>query len=320
MLRTSSSRVLVTGGAGFIGSALIWELNRRGIENIVVADRLGHDEKWRNLVPLRFVDYIDGKDLLSAIQVNPEALGSFDAVFHLGACSATTELDSDYLMRNNFEFTKQLAHWALSRSSRFIYASSAATYGDGQLGMDDGMTELHRLRPLNMYGYSKHLFDLYAARTGLLRRVIGLKYFNVFGPNEDHKADMRSVVHKSFHQVLTEGRIRLFKSHRPDYRDGEQKRDFLYVKDAVNMTLHLASAPLAAGLYNLGSGEARSWVDPANASSPQSSALRPSTSWRCRSSYGKSISITLALIFRRFAPQVIQPRSRHWQMRLATTW
>ncbi|MBL9114732.1 MAG: ADP-glyceromanno-heptose 6-epimerase [Verrucomicrobiaceae bacterium] len=265
MPKSSSFRALVTGGAGFIGSALVWELNRRGIDNIVIADRLGTDEKWRNLVPLKYADYIDGIDLISSVQSRPESLGQFDAVFHLGACSATTERDSDYLMRNNFEFTKQLALWAVARNSRFVYASSAATYGDGTHGMDDTMSDLDCLRPLNMYGYSKHLFDQYATRSGLMRRIVGLKYFNVYGPNEDHKADMRSVVHKSFAQVLKEGRIQLFKSHRPDYKDGEQKRDFLYVKDAVNMTLHLGTSPLAAGLYNLGSGEARSWVDLAKA-------------------------------------------------------
>jgi ADP-L-glycero-D-manno-heptose 6-epimerase len=260
MLKTPDSRILVTGGAGFIGSALVWELNRRGCENIVISDRMGTDEKWRNLVPLKYSDYIDAGDLLQQIQRNTDALGRFDVILHLGACSATTERDSDYLMRNNFDYTKTLAHWAVSKSSRFVYASSAATYGDGTLGMDDRMTDLIRLRPLNMYGYSKHLFDLYAARTGLDRRIVGMKYFNVFGPNEDHKADMRSVVHKSFAQILQQGRVQLFRSHRPDYQDGQQMRDFLYVKDAVKMTLHLAQAPLAAGLYNLGSGTAHSWV------------------------------------------------------------
>ncbi len=260
-----SSRILVTGGAGFIGSALVWELNRRGYENILISDVLGTDEKWRNLVPLKFSDYIDAADLLESIRANTGSLGDVTSVFHLGACSATTEKNSDYLMRNNFDYTRQLANWALSRSARFVYASSAATYGDGAHGMDDHMSELHKLRPLNMYGYSKHLFDLHAARHGFLPRIVGLKYFNVFGPNEDHKADMRSVVHKAFHQVLKEGRIQLFKSHRPDYKDGQQMRDFLYVKDAVNMTIHLAQNPLAGGLYNLGSGLAHSWVQLAEA-------------------------------------------------------
>jgi ADP-L-glycero-D-manno-heptose 6-epimerase len=163
-------------------------------------------------------------------------------------------------MRNNYEFTKILAEWSLTKNTRFIYASSAATYGDGALGMDDQMVDLHRLRPLNMYGYSKHLFDLHAQRTGMLRRIVGMKYFNVYGPNEDHKADMRSVVHKAYGQILQTDKVQLFKSNRPDFKDGEQMRDFLYVKDAIRMTLHLASEPLASGLYNLGSGQAQTWV------------------------------------------------------------
>jgi ADP-L-glycero-D-manno-heptose 6-epimerase len=260
MLKSSESRILVTGGAGFIGSALIWELNRRGYENILVSDRLCTDEKWKNLVPLRFHDYIDGIDLETKVRAAPETLGKFDVIFHLGACSATTEKDADYLMRNNYEFTKILAEWSLTKNTRFVYASSAATYGDGALGMDDEMVDLHRLRPLNMYGYSKHLFDLHAQRTGMLRRIVGMKYFNVYGPNEDHKADMRSVVHKAYGQILQTDKVQLFKSNRPDFKDGEQMRDFLYVKDAIRMTLHLASEPLASGLYNLGSGQAHTWV------------------------------------------------------------
>ena len=260
MLKSSESRILVTGGAGLIGSAIVWELNRRGFENIIVSDRLGIDEKWRNLVPLKYADYMDADDVLASLNNGNGALDKVDLVIHLGACSATTERDSNYLMRNNFEYTKQLALWSVARNARFVYASSAATYGDGAHGMDDRMTELHKLRPLNMYGYSKHLFDQYAQRTGILRRIIGLKYFNVFGPNEDHKADMRSVVHKSFGQIKATGKVQLFRSHRPDFKDGEQMRDFLYVKDAVRMTLHLAQSPLAGGLYNLGSGIAQSWV------------------------------------------------------------
>ena len=265
MLKSTDCRILVTGGAGFIGSALVWELNRRGFENIVIADRLGTDEKWRNLVPLKFAEYVDADDLINRVQQKPDALGNVELVLHLGACSATTERDSNYLMRNNVEYTKTLALWSVARSARFVYASSAATYGDGVHGMDDRMTDLQRLRPLNMYGYSKHLFDLQAQRSGLLRRIVGLKYFNVFGPNEDHKADMRSVVHKAYNQILTTGKVDLFRSHRPDFRDGEQMRDFLYVKDAVRMTLHLAYAPMAAGLYNLGSGVPHSWVQLATA-------------------------------------------------------
>lgn len=259
-------RTLVTGGAGFIGSALVWALNRRGVERIVVADRLGTDGKWRNLAPLAFDDYLEADDLLPRLERG--ALGDFDCVLHMGACSATTEPNATYLARNNFEFTKLLAEWALARGARFVYASSAATYGDGGAGMDDRDEQpaaLQRLRPLNAYGYSKQLFDLWAARRGALGHTVGCKFFNVFGPNEDHKGDMRSLVHKAYGQVRDTGRVRLFRSHRPDYADGEQQRDFLYVKDCVAMTLHLAAAPRAAGLYNLGSGVASTWLDLAGA-------------------------------------------------------
>jgi ADP-L-glycero-D-manno-heptose 6-epimerase len=258
----SSSRVLVTGGAGFIGSALIWALNRRGCEDIVVCDILGTNEKWRNLTPLRFADYIEADALLPRLQSG--ALGKFDLVLHMGACSSTTEKDATYLIRNNYEFTKDLATWALTKNVRFVHASSAATYGDGSAGMEDGDSNLNSLRPLNMYGYSKHLFDLHAKRGGFLNKIVGLKYFNVYGPNEDHKGDMRSLVHKSFAQVKSEGVIRLFKSYRKDYKDGEQKRDFLYVEDAVAMTLYLAANKKAGGLFNIGSGAARTWIDLAN--------------------------------------------------------
>ncbi len=264
-MKNTESRILITGGAGFIGSALVWELNRRGCENIVVCDRLCTDEKWKNLVPLKFADYIDGNDLLQAVLHSPGKLGHFDHVLHLGACSATTERDADYLMRNNYEFTKQLCQWSLANQTRFVYASSAATYGDGAHGMDDQMPDIHALRPLNMYGYSKHLFDLHARREGWLPNIVGLKYFNVYGPNEDHKADMRSLVHKACGQILATGKVQLFKSHRPDYKDGEQMRDFLYVKDAIRMTLHLAETPSAGGLFNLGSGAAHTWVELATA-------------------------------------------------------
>jgi ADP-L-glycero-D-manno-heptose 6-epimerase len=254
----SDARVLVTGGAGFIGSALVWALNRRGCDNIVVCDILGTNEKWRNLTPLRFADYVEAADLLPRLQSG--ALGKFDLVLHMGACSATTEKDATYLIKNNYEFTKDLAVWSLAQKTRFVYASSAATYGDGSAGMEDDDIKLDTLRPLNMYGYSKHLFDLHAKRDGFLNKIVGLKYFNVFGPNEDHKADMRSLVHKSFAQVQNENLIRLFKSYRKDFRDGEQKRDFLYVKDAVAMTLHLVANKKANGLFNIGSGEARTWI------------------------------------------------------------
>jgi ADP-L-glycero-D-manno-heptose 6-epimerase len=261
----TKGKILVTGGAGFIGSALIWALNLKGIDDILVCDFLGTDEKWRNLVPLRFDDFIPPDKLLDRIEGSPNSLDAISAVFHLGACSATTERDLGYLMRNNFEFTKILGEWSAQRKIRFTYASSAATYGDGSAGMKDDESLLDSLRPLNGYAFSKQRFDLYAARRGLLSQFVGLKYFNVFGPNEGHKGDMRSVVHKAFQQVQATGKIQLFKSYHPDYPDGEQKRDFLYVKDAVEMTLFLASNPAATGIYNLGFGRARTWLDLANA-------------------------------------------------------
>jgi ADP-L-glycero-D-manno-heptose 6-epimerase len=257
----SKGRVLVTGGAGFIGSALIWALNQRGIDNILVCDLLGEGEKYRNLVPLRFFDYLEGDELGDVIEGAPKLLDEVRTVFHLGACSATTETNCRYLIQINYEFTKLLASWALERGNRFVYASSAATYGDGEAGMDDRDEDLHRLRPLNMYGYSKHMFDCYARRCGVLDRIVGLKFFNVFGPNENHKGEMRSVVHKAYPQIRDEGFVRLFKSHHPGYADGEQRRDFLYVKDAVAMTLHLAERMKCGGLYNIGSGQSHTWKE-----------------------------------------------------------
>ena len=260
-MSTLDGRILVTGGAGFIGSALVWALNQRGHTNIVITDLLGCDEKWKNLVPLKFADYVEASFFREQLRHSPAAFGKFSTVFHLGACSATTEKDAAYLIDNNYNVTKELAAWSLSQEARFIYASSAATYGDGAQGMDDTSDELSRLRPLNMYGYSKHLFDLHAQREGWSKRIVGVKYFNVFGPNEDHKAEMRSLVNKAYQQILTSGRVQLFKSHKPEFKDGEQMRDFLYVKDAVEMTLHFAEqATAAGGLYNLGSGEANTWL------------------------------------------------------------
>ncbi len=258
MVDIGKGRVLVTGGAGFIGSALVWALNQRGIEDIVVSDFLGESEKWRNLVPLRYADYLEADDLLALVEEDAGRLRGITTVLHMGACSATTERDAAYLVRNNFEYTKALATWSLSRGIRFVYASSAATYGDGVQGMSDE-ADLETLRPLNMYGYSKQMFDQWARRQGVLDRIVGLKYFNVFGPNEDHKGDMKSLVHKAYHQVLETGAIRLFKSYRPEYAHGEQKRDFVYVKDAVAMSLHLAETDRAGGLYNIGTGRAGTW-------------------------------------------------------------
>ncbi len=258
MADLGKGRILVTGGAGFIGSAVIWELNRRGFRNILITDFLGNDEKWRNLVPLEFADYIEADDFLVKAEGTPHLFGDITSVFHLGACSSTTESNASYLIRNNFEYTKRLAHLALQGRRRFVYASSAATYGAIEAAVPETVA-LESLRPLNMYGYSKHLFDLYAQRCGMLPHITGLKYFNVFGPNEDHKGDMRSVVNKAFRQARN-GAVQLFKSYRAEFRDGEQCRDFLYVKDAAAATVFLAEHVEGGGIFNIGSGEANSWL------------------------------------------------------------
>jgi len=260
----TDSRILVTGGAGFIGSALVWALNKRGHSDIVISDRLAHNGSWRNLVPLQFSDYIDADDLLGLVERGSD-LGGVQCVFHFGACSSTTERNAGFLLSNNFDFTRRLSLWAIERGIRFVYASSASTYGDGSRGMDDLDNNLTRLRPLNPYAYSKHLFDLYAMRHGYLDRIIGIKYFNVFGPNEDHKGDMRSLVPKALSEIEATGRVCLFKSYRGEWDHGCQERDFIYIKDAVEIALHLGFSKEGHGLFNAGTGISHTWVELANA-------------------------------------------------------
>jgi ADP-L-glycero-D-manno-heptose 6-epimerase len=253
-----NKRVLVTGGAGFIGSVLVWELNRRGCSQVIIGDYAGQREKAANLAGLRYIDIVEPSEVPA--RLSSDSIGKLDCIFHLGACSSTTETNEKYLRENNYEYSRKLAEWALEAGVRFVYASSAATYGDGSAGMDDSDPhQLERLRPLNLYGQSKQWMDLHAWRERWLDRIVGLKYFNVFGPNENHKGDMRSVVCKSYGEAHRNGVIQLFKSYRPQYQDGEQRRDFLYVKDAVAMTLHLAAHPAANGIFNIGSGGARTW-------------------------------------------------------------
>jgi ADP-L-glycero-D-manno-heptose 6-epimerase len=257
--------IIVTGGAGFIGSALIWKLNQRNVDDIVVVDHLGTDERWRNLVPLRYMDYYDSGEFIDKLERDYFG-SSIDAIFHLGACSSTTENDAGFLIENNFRYTLRLAlWWEKHPETRFIYASSAATYGDGSRGYMDDETKLHELRPLNMYGYSKHLFDCVAARRGWFEKIVGLKYFNVYGPNEYHKGEMRSLVNKSYVKIRDEGALSLFKSYRDGYADGEQKRDFIYIKDVLEMTLFFFDKKSTGGLFNVGSGNARTWNDLARA-------------------------------------------------------
>ena len=256
--------IIVTGGAGLIGSAVIQRLNELGREDILIVDHLGHTDKWRNLAPLRFMDYLE-KDAFERMLDDGSVAGrlpggsKLDAVIHLGACSATTEPDATYLIRNNFEYSRKLALTALAADARFIYASSAATYGDGRQGFVDDDSQLPLLRPMNMYGYSKQLFDLWALRQGILDRIVGIKYFNVYGPNEQHKGEMRSLVLKAYEQIGATGTLRLFKSHRPEFGDGEQLRDFVYVKDAAAMTLHFLKNSAANGIFNVGGGSTVSW-------------------------------------------------------------
>jgi ADP-L-glycero-D-manno-heptose 6-epimerase len=257
-------RVIVTGGAGFIGSVLAGELNRRGCSEIAIVDSPAHGEKHKNLAGLSYSEYIDPTELFARLQSG--SFGTIDYIFHLGACSSTTETNETYLRENNFEYSRKLAEWALGAGVRFVYASSAATYGDGSAGMDDtDPGQLERLHPLNLYGQSKQWMDLHAWREGWLDRIVGLKYFNVYGPNENHKGEMRSVICKSYTEVLKTGVIHLFKSYRPEYHHGEQRRDFLYVKNAVAMTLHLAANRGANGIFNIGSGKSRTWNDLAGA-------------------------------------------------------
>ncbi len=274
--------IIVTGGAGFIGSAIIAALNSRGITDILVVDQPGCEQR-QNLTNLSFADYVEKDNFLEMVVEN-KITPPIEAVFHMGACTSTTETDASYLIKNNYEYSKTLAKWAtrgepacteLCRSVestdagiRFIYASSAATYGDGSTcgergrtkGFSDDEEKIHQLKPLNMYAHSKQLFDLWAKKTGLLKKIVGLKYFNVFGPNEYHKADMRSFVLKAFEQIQDTGKVRLFKSCNPDYADGEYKRDFLYIKDAVDMTLFFYDNPKINGLFNIGTGKACTWI------------------------------------------------------------
>jgi ADP-L-glycero-D-manno-heptose 6-epimerase len=257
--------IVVTGGSGFIGSALTGRLNQKGITDILIVDHLGESEKWKNLVPLRFADYLDREEFIVRLE-RGDFGDTIEAIFHLGACSATTEKNAGFLLENNYRYSVRIAEWRENHPKcRLIYASSAATYGDGSRGYIDNEKELHTLRPLNMYGYSKHLFDCLADRRGWLNHIVGLKYFNVFGPNEYHKGDMRSVINKSYAGVRDRGAMKLFKSHRPEYADGEQKRDFIYIKDALEMTLFFLDHREVNGIFNIGAGRARSWNDVATA-------------------------------------------------------
>jgi ADP-L-glycero-D-manno-heptose 6-epimerase len=251
--------IVITGGAGFIGSAIAWRLNNQGKNDILIVDELGQDEKWKNLVALDYLDFINKNEFIKQIESGVKL--DVEAIIHMGANSATTEKDADHLISNNYEYTKKLARYCIQNNIRFIYASSAATYGDGSLGFNDDEKICQSLSPLNMYGYSKNLFDIWAIKQGIINKIVGIKFFNVYGPNEYHKGDMSSVVIKAFEQIKSTGKVKLFKSMNPEYKDGEQKRDFVYVKDAVDMTLFFLDKKNKNGIYNVGSGKARTWND-----------------------------------------------------------
>ena len=251
---------IITGGAGFIGSAMLWQLNQQGIDDVVLVDHLGTDDKWRNLVKLTYADYIHRERFRDLLQ--RDALPwKVEAIIHLGACSDTTEADGDFLMENNFQFSRDICRYALDKGARFIQASSAATYGDGSLGFSDDPDLLPKLRPLNLYAYSKHLLDLWLVRHGLDKEVASLKFFNVYGPNEYHKGAMRSVACKAYKQITKHGDLELFRSTSPDISDGEQKRDFVYVKDCTALMSWLLENRHVNGIHNVGSGRARSFND-----------------------------------------------------------
>ncbi len=259
---------LITGGAGFIGSNVVAQLAQRGDE-VVVVDWLRADDRWRNLAKHEIVDVIAPEALFLWLERNAQAV---TAVVHMGANSSTTETDVELLFRQNARATLDLLHWCARSGKRFIYASSAATYGDGSAGFDDdpALEALAKLRPLNAYGWSKHFVDRRIARlrqqgSGLPAQCTGLKFFNVYGPNEYHKGGMQSVIARNFAAVRDGQALRLFRSHRPEYADGGQLRDFIYVRDCVDVILWLLDNPHVSGLFNVGSGVARSWLDLAHA-------------------------------------------------------
>jgi ADP-L-glycero-D-manno-heptose 6-epimerase len=254
--------LLVTGGAGFIGSNLLAALNDGGHADLAICDTFGTTDKWRNIGKRRIADLVPPRDLMGWLETR-----KLDAVVHLGAISDTTARDGDLVLETNFRLSLRLLDWCTATRTRFIYASSAATYGDGQYFDDDWTpAALARLKPMNLYGFSKHLFDLaiverFAKGTKLPPQWTGLKFFNVFGPNEYHKGEMMSLLAKRFEEARDGKPVRLFKSHRSGVADGEQKRDFIYVDDAVAVVCWLLETPAVNGIFNVGTGCARSFRD-----------------------------------------------------------
>jgi ADP-L-glycero-D-manno-heptose 6-epimerase len=261
--------ILVTGGAGFIGSNLLAGLEARGIADLAVADRLGHDQKWRNIAKRNLAAVIAPEELLAFLA---QARGRIETIFHMGAVSSTLETDADLIARTNITLPQRLWSWCAENDARFIYASSAATYGDGSSGFDDdpSAAALAALRPLNPYGWSKHAFDRFAVQQAASnaprpRQWAGLKFFNVYGPNEYHKGPMRSVAYSFYHAAAAGEPARLFRSLRAGVADGAQRRDFIWVGDCVSVMLWLFDNPSVSGLFNCGSGQARTFADMAAA-------------------------------------------------------
>ena len=253
--------IIVTGAAGFIGSAIVKALNDGGNQDILVVDHYESTDKWKNLRGLKYYEFIQVEDLFAHKAWNENKI---TAVYHMGACSDTTELNMDFLYKNNTEFTNKLFELCAKKKIPFLYASSAATYGAGEQGYSDEHAGISKLRPLNKYGYSKQLSDEWSLKQKETPPAwFGVKFFNVFGPNEYHKGKMSSVVFQSFNQIKAVGEVKLFKSHRPDFKDGEQLRDFVYVKDVVRAMIGLMTKadPKTSGIYNLGTGKARSFYD-----------------------------------------------------------
>ncbi len=250
--------IAVTGAAGFIGSNIVWHLNRQGRRDLIVVDVHATDAGNANLLPLDYDRYLT-KDEFHAWLSVPENAAGLETLYHMGACSSTSETNVDYLAENNFGYTRDLCRLCLDAGVRFINASSAATYGDGSRGYEDDEALIHELEPLNLYAHSKQDFDLWARANGVLERIVCLKYFNVYGPNEWHKGEMRSMVCKGFEQIQARGRVGLFESDRPGVPDGGQQRDFIYVKDAVELTVWFGEHPQTGGIFNVGTGEANDW-------------------------------------------------------------
>lgn len=249
--------IILTGGAGFIGSRILAALNAEGRSDVLIVDAFGTGSKWRNLVGTSFIDIVSKEDFREQMALG-EFEGGVESIVHMGACSSTTEKDADYLYDNNYRYSTEVAQFALEQGARFIYASSAATYGDGSRGYSDRTTDL---KPLNMYGYSKHLFDTWIRAEHLDTHCVGLKFFNVFGPNEQHKGSMASMVYKAVQQIRASGEVRLFKSNDEGFEDGGQMRDFIYVNDVCRVVLALLERKSINGIYNLGSGKARTWEE-----------------------------------------------------------